>query len=232
MTTKTSRNTSRRNIRKTMHLIVLAGLVACIQAGTNVGGVFQTNTVWNQAGSPYYLTDNIGIPSNVSLTIQAGVRVIFGLNGSFKILIRGGRLLVNGTSQRSVQFSGGSSDINTNYMLTFLASHLSKSSMTYAHFTGPQPAIRLMDTPDCLYFLWQNAYPLKIKFAKFKNTTISTDGYLSRNPNNSKFIYSWLVHITNESSGNRVFLNRCLSGSGDHCQVGVRKARQTWSIGN
>ena len=190
MTIRASRDISRRNIRKTMHLIILACLVACIQAGTNVGGVFQTNNVWNQVGSPYYLTDSIGIPINVSLTIQAGVKVIFGSTGNLKISIRGGRLLVKGTSQQPVQFSGGSSENNTNYMLTFLASDLSKSSVSYAQFTGPQPAIRLMDTPYCLYCLRQNAYPLKITFAKFNGTKISTDGDLSRNPNNSKFVCS------------------------------------------
>ena len=120
-----------------MYLIVVACLIACIQALTNVGGVYRTSAVWNEAGSPYYVISNVGVPVNVSLTIEAGVQVVFDRSSNVKITIKDGSLTVMGSSEKPVSFFGGSANNGTS-MLNFVASYLSNSSVTYARFIGPQ----------------------------------------------------------------------------------------------
>lgn len=102
-----------------MYLIVVACLIACIRASTNVGGVYRTSAVWNEAGSPYYVISNVGIPENISLTIQAGVQVVFDRSGGAKITIKGGSLITMGSSEKPVSFFGGSADNGTS-MLNFV----------------------------------------------------------------------------------------------------------------
>ena len=64
--------------------VVLAFLVlhgANTRAGaTDVSGHIDTDTTWTVAGSPYIVTGNVfvyGTPTNVTLTVQAGVEVRF-----------------------------------------------------------------------------------------------------------------------------------------------------------
>jgi parallel beta-helix repeat protein len=45
--------------------------------GTSVSGYITTNTTWNAAGSPYYVTDNIYVNSGVTLTIESGTVIKF-----------------------------------------------------------------------------------------------------------------------------------------------------------
>jgi PKD repeat protein len=73
-------------------------------AGTEVGGdVWGT---WLAIDSPFYLTDNITIPKDKILNIEAGVTVV--ANGSYRILVEG-TILAIGTFSSWISFQGNDS---------------------------------------------------------------------------------------------------------------------------
>jgi hypothetical protein len=66
-------------------LVVVCGFVLCygvqvgvVYASTDVVGIISSDTAWTQAGSPYNLTGNVLVDSDVTLTIEAGVTVNTG----------------------------------------------------------------------------------------------------------------------------------------------------------
>lgn len=61
-----------------------------LKAANNVGGVIPRNTVRtsDESANPFTLTIDVQILIGVTLTVQAGVQVIFD-DGHFKILVRG-----------------------------------------------------------------------------------------------------------------------------------------------
>ncbi|HEY3295427.1 MAG TPA: right-handed parallel beta-helix repeat-containing protein [bacterium] len=58
--------------------------------------------VWNLAGSPYVITGNVTVPTGQTLTIQPGVRVLFGGHYTFVV---NGTLNAVGTEHDSIVFS-------------------------------------------------------------------------------------------------------------------------------
>src|SRR5689334_4606164 len=70
-----------------------------VQAQTSVSGTLTQSTEWTLAGSPYTLTGTLGVPSGVTLTIDAGVQV----SGSFDLLVKGS-IQINGTTGQPVTF--------------------------------------------------------------------------------------------------------------------------------
>ncbi|MCJ2563308.1 MAG: right-handed parallel beta-helix repeat-containing protein, partial [Candidatus Thermoplasmatota archaeon] len=69
-------------------------------AGTSVGGPIPTDTNWTMDGSPYDVIDNITVENGATLTIEAGVQVIFNdrnyilVNGTLRSLGRSDRKVV------------------------------------------------------------------------------------------------------------------------------------------
>ncbi|CAF1366704.1 unnamed protein product, partial [Rotaria sp. Silwood1] len=114
------------------------------QALTNVGGVLLQDTVWSSSGNanPYYLINHVQVPYNASLTIQAGVQVIFG-SGNFEILVKG-VLKVQGTANKPVHFYNGSA-ADTKWMITFQSTNLTRSLISHAVFTGPKKGLQIKD---------------------------------------------------------------------------------------
>jgi hypothetical protein len=55
--------------------IVCAAQFTKAQVATNVAGVIGSNTTWAKSNSPYNFVGPVGVPSGVTLTIQAGVTV-------------------------------------------------------------------------------------------------------------------------------------------------------------
>ncbi|MDD2890635.1 MAG: right-handed parallel beta-helix repeat-containing protein [bacterium] len=60
---------------KRLFIFILIAGSSSIANATNVSGSISTNTVWDNAGSPYIVTDNIGIDAGVRLDIQPGVEI-------------------------------------------------------------------------------------------------------------------------------------------------------------
>ena len=119
-------------------LIIVFLLTATTHSEVEVGGTLRKSTVWNEAESPYHVISDVGVPSDVTLTIEAGVRIIF--DGDFEILVRGGSLKVLGTPEQFVEFSSAVG--GTKWMVTFKTSNLSQSIITLAQFLGPKPVVQ------------------------------------------------------------------------------------------
>ena len=85
---------------------LLAGtlIVGKVQAETEVRGIIFSDTTWTKANSPYALTGNILVNSEVTLTIEAGASV--SLN-SYYIQVDG-TLVAKGSSANKIHFDLGS----------------------------------------------------------------------------------------------------------------------------
>lgn len=67
------------------YVILVCGFVLCgsvqvgvVQASTDVVGIIGSDTAWTQAGSPYNLTGNVLVDTDVTLTIETGVTLNTG----------------------------------------------------------------------------------------------------------------------------------------------------------
>ncbi|CAF3751184.1 unnamed protein product [Rotaria socialis] len=161
-----------------LSIILFASIFCRSQALTNVGGVLLQDTVWSSTGNanPYYLVNDVQVPYNSTLTIQAGVQIIFG-SGNLEILIKG-VLKVQGTANNPVCFYNGSA-ADTKWMITFQSTNLTQSLISHAVFTGPKKGLQ---TKKSAPGLQQNAGILVIQNTAFVGeTTIETNGRLSGN---------------------------------------------------
>lgn len=135
-----------------MLLLMIAGLLilcARIDALTNVGGILLQNTRWmaNNGANPYYLTGDVQIPFNVTLTIGPGVHVFFN-NSDREIFVKG-TLKVQGTFAQPVRFMGGLAS-DSKWMITIQSTNLSQCSITNSVFRGPKRALQLSNTASGL----------------------------------------------------------------------------------
>lgn len=139
-------------------------------SGIKVAGIIREDTIWIGAGSPYYITGNIYVLTDVTLTIEAGVEIIY--YGDYEILIRGGFLKVSGTAEQSVSFV--SILKGSKCMLTFKDCDLSQSSIISAKFSGSKPSVQLAHLENSQT---QNKGALTMKFCLFmEGTHISSNG--------------------------------------------------------
>jgi hypothetical protein len=78
------------------------------QSGTNISGIITSDTTWTQAESPYTFTGPVGVSSNATLTIQAGVTVDIGtyylqVNGTLNAVgTQNNPIYINGSGSNSV----------------------------------------------------------------------------------------------------------------------------------
>ncbi|UJR27178.1 hypothetical protein I4U23_008474 [Adineta vaga] len=161
-----------------VYFVVILGLLcSSSEAATNVGGVLLGNTVWSNVGSanPYYLTKDLHVPRNVTLTIQAGVVINF-VQGDFEILVKG-NLKIEGTSLQRVTLEGGSAT-DLKYMLKFQSTQLALTSIRYAQFKGPKSAIQIIHSGTGLQ---QNSGELVVDSSTFSDgTRVSANGIYPR----------------------------------------------------
>ena len=139
----------------------------------NVQGPIFGNAIWTQANSPYIVTGDFQVPSNVALTLEPGTQVIF--SGDFQILIKG-RINVQGTPMQPVPFTGSN---GRKSMLLFRSTDLSASVINYAQFTGPQPAIQLAAEGEHSQDAVKNSGQLRLTNIALANSKIRTNGYQS-----------------------------------------------------
>ncbi len=74
---------------------------------TPVSGPITANTIWTLSKSPYQVTGDIDVRAGVTLTIEAGVSVLF--NGGTDISVSGA-LLANGTASQHIAFTSSSAN--------------------------------------------------------------------------------------------------------------------------
>ncbi len=77
------------------------GLIREAEGATIVsGGTIATNTTWDSAGSPYWITGNLYIEEEATLTIEEGVEVRFEKSRSLALIVNGTlKALGNGTNK-------------------------------------------------------------------------------------------------------------------------------------
>ncbi len=110
--------------------LLVAANCACfevVHGATNVGGVLYDNTTWTLANSPYIVTSTVKVPSNVTLTIEAGTTIISNVDLShmtgdmFEII---GTIIAHGTVDKKITFDGSNSSTifsaHTSDLNTFL----------------------------------------------------------------------------------------------------------------
>jgi len=89
--------------RMMISMIFLSFLLsATLAMATDVGGLIDTDTTWDLAGSPYIVVGNTLVSSGVSLTIEPGVEVRF--NGFYYLRVEG-NLQAKGTFDNKILFT-------------------------------------------------------------------------------------------------------------------------------
>jgi len=116
--------------------------------GGNVSGVF------NIIGSPYYINGDITIPDQQTLSIDAGVEIIF--NGNFKLIVQG-HLIANGTAIDTIQFKPFNSSTKwrgirfEDIIITNDTSKLSYCKITGSQSSDGTPSITNLDNGGGIY---------------------------------------------------------------------------------
>jgi hypothetical protein len=80
---------------------------------TDVSGTISSNTTWDVSGSPYTITANTVIMDGVTLTIEAGVTVLFSQDVYLRAL-SGATLIAQGTEADSIYFTVTNTSTVTN----------------------------------------------------------------------------------------------------------------------
>jgi len=70
-------------MKKSMMLGIVLGIVVFMSGGyqvhaTDVGGIIDTDTIWDLAGSPYNIISNVQIAEGIALTVEPGVVISNG----------------------------------------------------------------------------------------------------------------------------------------------------------
>lgn len=125
-------------------ILCLRGVgVSEIYGQVYVGGTITENTTWEKSKSPYIVIENIYIPQNITLTVEAGVTVLVRENRLIKVE---GDLIARGTQQDSIFFQNESgtwyglslnnvhtiTDDGYNYLSGTYLSHVSIKNTFYA----------------------------------------------------------------------------------------------------
>ncbi len=145
--------------------ILTALLVLSLYAQTNVGGTYTSDATWMISGSPYNVISNVGIPDEITLTIESGVVVNF--NSDHQIIIHGS-LIANGDNDMNIVFN---SNVSGSAMILFQYTNLNNSSLSYIEINGPKSGISLStNTND------NNSGTLTINNLSITNSKIQTNG--------------------------------------------------------
>jgi len=90
-----------------MTLLTVLALLATSSAATDVSSDVTTPTTWDPIGSPYIIRTNVVVQDGVTLTIAAGVEVMFDVG--FYLECQGtGRIVVTGTKANNTIFGSNS----------------------------------------------------------------------------------------------------------------------------
>ncbi len=141
---------------------------------TEVSGQIPFNTTWEKSLSPYLLTGDVQVPSDVTLTIEPGVEVQY--SGAYEILVQGS-IIANGTSQDSIIFTSTSSGVSSNAtQLRFDGTVLDNSQFSYLRMDYAANAIQLGKETEHNQGD-KNSGTLNVSYVRLDNAGIFTDGY-------------------------------------------------------
>lgn len=158
------------------------------QVVTQVGGILWENTTWTAANSPYVITGTVQVPSNVTLTIEAGVTVTTSMNPSNEYLfLLNGKIFANGKSNSTITFDAKGSGLisagmSTADAFTSLdhciikgATHIwdsrGKSASGYGHFNLTNSKIQGIE--NSILNIYLPARNIFIEYNTFEDTSIA-----------------------------------------------------------
>jgi hypothetical protein len=168
--------------------------------GTDVGGIIDTDTTWDLAGSPYNIISDIQIAEGVTLTMEPGVVVN---NGGGRIRVWGA-LEAIGTSSSKITLNNVMLD---EYASTIINIHFAEINSGWYFFSHAGGSFALLDS--------------KIKNTQFIQADIcSNDSFIERNI----FIDAGEVYVERDGANvyikNNVFYQHTsLSVSGNNAVV-------------
>ena len=84
--------------------ILFASLTVCY-GQTPLGGVVASNITLTKSNSPYFISTSLVVAANGKITIQPGVKILFGQNATLEVR---GDLVAKGTSSDSIIFTAAS----------------------------------------------------------------------------------------------------------------------------
>ena len=73
------------------------------RAGSFVGGEIDSDTIWTLEGSPYFVESPLRITAGATLTIEAGVEVLF--RGNYEFIVAEGALVAVGTPSNLIRLT-------------------------------------------------------------------------------------------------------------------------------
>jgi hypothetical protein len=151
-------------------------------AQTNIGGTLRKDTAFTKAGSPYFITSNLGVSQGRTLTIEPGV--IINFDNASQIIIQG-KLVANGNKDEPIIFNG---KIKSDAMLVFEKTNLNNSFVSFVRFNGPKDAIKIN------YFRLDNTIGiLNLNNVEFFNTKFHNNGNIDVIINNSQILNTLLL---------------------------------------
>ena len=218
-------------------IVCFAGFGLCQSyAQVYVGGTITENTIWEKSKSPYIVFENIQVPQDITLTVEAGVTVLVQEN---KLLRIEGDLIARGTSQDSIYFNSENgtwfginlnnvhtvTDDGYNYLSGTYLSHVSIRNTFYA-ITLENNSSVLIDS--CSFY--RSSYGLYMYYTNFNlirsnkfvdcdfaiysasNYSSSYNRFLNNKILNSKHVAIFFNNSNGESRYNS-FLGNELSGN-------------------
>lgn len=103
-------DTAMKTIRRMVGVVLLLLVCACpvlASNGTEVSGILSEDTTWEAARGPYYVTDNLLVDSDVTLTIEAGTTVMAAKDKYIQVR---GSIICNGTYDAPITLTSDDQD--------------------------------------------------------------------------------------------------------------------------
>ncbi|RMZ48964.1 T9SS C-terminal target domain-containing protein [Candidatus Marinimicrobia bacterium PRS2] len=196
-----------------MRIILSILLLSVVVAQTDVSGMISSNTTWVVSNSPYIVTGNILVNSDVTLTIEAGVTVKFDAN---KTILVQGELNAQGTVNNQILFTSNQSSPSPGdwYGLSFSASLTPASFVNGEYASGSIIEYCTIEYGKELYTYGGSPF--------FNHSTIqymserAIGGECDNNPDNDLVITNCNFYYNNNnviSSCNESSLNRIIRGN-------------------
>ncbi|MBI3608997.1 MAG: fibronectin type III domain-containing protein [Nitrospirae bacterium] len=147
------------------------------KTGKEVRGNIAAASVWTEAGGPYVIVGDVGIPPAVTLTIEAGARIEYA--GEYMMLIKGA-VIANGTSSRPIIFTAVAWLPNSGAtQLRFQEATLTDSQLSYVIFERANRAIELYAAPISYCSSGAGTGPKDSGYLTVSNATITSSVYTS-----------------------------------------------------